>query len=217
MVLASLEYLGGAEEHRHMRVVAAGVHLPWVLALVLPFHCFLNRKGKMKKKASDFIKIARWIYQNGVPKRPNTHASTERKVRFSPKNGPFLGTHEARLFWPFGEWIDDSMRFFFLLKERAYESFAPVFSHRWTVMAWCNARSLNSEDSVMTVQTARGEADRDGDEMQRSFFLLLVGESILAILSQTEGVFSWRKVNFWVSYRTFDRISEEVFGHEWKN
>jgi hypothetical protein len=59
MVLASLEYLGGAEEHRHMRVVAAGVHLPWVLALVLPFHCFLNRKGKMKKKASDFIKIAR--------------------------------------------------------------------------------------------------------------------------------------------------------------
>lgn len=77
MVLASLEYLGGAEEHRHMRVVAAGVHLPWVLALVLPLHCFLNRKGKMKKKASDFIKIARWIYQNGVPKRPNTNASAD--------------------------------------------------------------------------------------------------------------------------------------------
>jgi hypothetical protein len=53
--------------------------------------------------------------------------------------------------------------------------------------------------------------------MQRSFFLLLVGESILAILSQTDGVFSWRKVNFWVSYQTFDRISEGVFGHEWKN
>jgi hypothetical protein len=43
VVLARLEYPGGAEEHGHMRVVAARVHLPGVPALVLPLHGLLMR------------------------------------------------------------------------------------------------------------------------------------------------------------------------------
>jgi hypothetical protein len=45
-VLARLEYPGGAEEHGHMRVVAARVHLPGVPALVLPLHGLLRPKQK---------------------------------------------------------------------------------------------------------------------------------------------------------------------------
>ena len=43
MVLAGLEDPGGAEEHGHMRVVPARVHLPGVPALVLPIHGLLEQ------------------------------------------------------------------------------------------------------------------------------------------------------------------------------
>jgi hypothetical protein len=43
VVLARLEYPGGAEEHGHMRVVPAHGHLPGVPDLVLPLHGLLTK------------------------------------------------------------------------------------------------------------------------------------------------------------------------------
>ena len=42
VALAGLENAGGAEQHGDVRVVAARVHLPGVLALVLPLHRLLQ-------------------------------------------------------------------------------------------------------------------------------------------------------------------------------
>lgn len=42
VALAGLEDAGGAEQHGDVRVVAARVHLPGVLALVLPLHRLLQ-------------------------------------------------------------------------------------------------------------------------------------------------------------------------------
>ena len=41
LVAALMEDPGGAEQHCGVRVVAAGVHLPLLLALVLPLHLLL--------------------------------------------------------------------------------------------------------------------------------------------------------------------------------
>jgi len=45
VVAALMEDPGGAEQHCGVRVVAAGVHLPGLLALVLPLHFLLIHRN----------------------------------------------------------------------------------------------------------------------------------------------------------------------------
>jgi len=52
LVAALMEDPGGAEQHCGMRVVAAGVHLPLLFALVLPLHFLLIHRYCKKKKSS---------------------------------------------------------------------------------------------------------------------------------------------------------------------
>ena len=49
LVAALMEDPGGAEQHCGVRVVAAGVHLPLLLALVLPLHFLLIHRYWKKK------------------------------------------------------------------------------------------------------------------------------------------------------------------------
>jgi hypothetical protein len=57
-------------------------------------------------------------------------------------------------------------------------------------------------------------------QIQINYQLIALMESFCYLFSElyrtycTQGVFSSRKENFWVSHRTFDRMSKGAFGHE---
>jgi hypothetical protein len=79
VVLAGLEDPGGAEEHGHMRVVPARVHLPGVPALVLPLHGLLKqskaRERVVSQPGSAVPNLGRQLAVRAI-------SSSEKKVAF---------------------------------------------------------------------------------------------------------------------------------------